>query len=50
MIRDTVFFDTPARRAMSLMVAALPAGGREDPGGEGWGTDMKVLGRRFNGF
>src|SRR5690606_40577578 len=24
MMRDTVFFDTPANRAMSLMVAALP--------------------------
>jgi hypothetical protein len=24
MIRDTVFFDTPDRRAMSLMVDALP--------------------------
>ena len=39
-----------AQGGVSLMVAALPAGGREDPGGEGWGTDMKVLGRRFNGF
>jgi hypothetical protein len=30
MIRDTVFFDTPARRAMSLMVAAFPDGMRPE--------------------
>ncbi len=28
MIRDTVFFETPESRAMSLMVAALPPVGR----------------------